>query len=106
MKKLFLFLGIVLLSNVVFAMTNDALDMRAKKMPVEQADTKEQLVAQLTQGLKTDTEKARVIASWMAYQMDKNGYEYEQLVKASNRNRPADLALENDPFLKIGRAHV
>lgn len=103
MKKLFLFLGIFLLSNIVFAMTNDALDMRAKKMPVEQADTKEQLVAQLTKGLTKDSEKARVIAAWIAYQIDKNGYEYEQLIKASNRNRPADLALENDPFLtRIG----
>lgn len=103
MKKLILFLSLFLISTAVFAMTDNALDMRAKKMSIEQAATKEQLVAQLTKGLKTDAEKARVIASWIAYQMDKNGYEYEQLVKASNRNRPAEIALENDPFLtRIG----
>lgn len=103
MKKFFLFIGIVLLSSSVFALTNNALDMRAKKMPVEQATSKEQLVAQLTNGLATDAEKARVIASWIAYQVDKNGYEYEKLVKASNHNTPADPPLENDVFLtRIG----
>lgn len=103
MKYLTLFLGIFFLSFTAPAMTDNALDMRAKKMPTEQASTKEQLVAQLTKGLKTDREKARVIASWIAYQLDKNGYEYEKLIKASNRNRPADTALENDPFLtRIG----
>lgn len=103
MKKLLLFIGFVLLSSSVFAMTNNALDIRAKKMPVEQATSKEQLVAQLTNGLTTDAEKARVIAAWIAYQVDKNGYEYEKLVKASNRNALADPALENDVFLtRIG----
>ena len=103
MKKLFLFLSIVLLSHTVWALTNNVLDMRAKKMPVEQSSTKEQLVAQLTNDLTTDTEKARVIAAWIAYQMDKNGYEYKKLAKASNGNRVADLPLENDPFLtRIG----
>ena len=103
MKKIILFLGLFLISSTVFALTNNTLDMRAKKMPVEQVTTKEQLVEQLTKGLKTDAEKARVIASWIAYQVDKNGYEYENLIKASDRNRPADMALKNDVFLtRIG----
>ncbi|MBR5130781.1 MAG: hypothetical protein IKV03_06130 [Alphaproteobacteria bacterium] len=98
MKKLILFLAFFFISCSVFALTDNVLDNHAKKLPTSQTTSKEQVVAQLTNGLTNDTDKARVLAAWVAYQVDKNGYEYEKLVKASNHNTLADPALKNDVF--------
>lgn len=98
MKKIILFIAVCLFPFCVYALSGSALDSRAKALSSLHSGTKEQLVSALTQGLTTDADKARVIASWIAYQVDRNGYEYDKLIKASNDNTLAESPLLNDVF--------
>lgn len=78
-------------------------DLRARQATYKNAETKESLVAYLTQGLSSDQEKARAIAAWIAYQMEKNGYRDRQLIRYSNLGQAAPALLPNDPFVtRIG----
>lgn len=98
MKKIMLFLGILCVALPLWAASYGFIDNRARQLPVKQAGTKEQLVAQLTKGMKSEEEKARVIAAWIAYQVQRNGYEDKMLIQASNRSRAADAPMENNIF--------
>lgn len=99
MKKIILFLVWICLAVPVWAASYGSIDNRARQLPIRQAETKEQLVAQLTKGMKNEEEeKARAIAAWIAYQVQRNGYEDKMLIQASNRSRPADAPMENDIF--------
>lgn len=98
-----LFLGgityLLSLSSTVWAQNYSVLDNRAKMAPLAEADSKAQLVSYLTKDLQTDMQKARVLAAYIAYQFQRNGYEQRQLDKASQQRRPAPQPLSND-FLK------
>lgn len=98
MKKLIIYALLCLIPFYAHALSDSALDARARRLSAQQATSKEQVVATLTQGLKTDKDKARVLAAWIAYQVDRNGYEYDKLIQASNDNKPADYPLPNDIF--------
>lgn len=98
MKKLALFCLILLFSSAALAMGYGALDRKARTLPIRQAQTKEQLVEQLTGDLDSDEAKARILASWMAFQIQRNGFEYQKLIQASNAGRPANPPLPNDIF--------
>lgn len=98
MKKIVLFFVWVCLAVPVLAASYGSIDNRARKIPIRQAETKEQLVEQLTKGMTNDEEKARAIAAWIAYQVQRNGYEDKMLIQASNRSRAADAPMENDIF--------
>lgn len=98
MKKIILFVITLCIPLGVFALSDSALDSRAKTLPSDYSTTKEQLVEALTRGLTTPADKARVIAGWIAYQVDRNGYEYDQRIRASNDNDLADNPIPNDVF--------
>lgn len=98
MKKLLVFCLILFFSANAMAIGYGALDRKARTLPIRQAQTKEQLVEQLTSGLDSDEAKARILAAWVAYQVQRNGFEYQKLVRASNAGRPADPPLPNDIF--------
>ncbi len=87
---------ICLLSSQVCAVTDAVLDGRAKKLPYDQGQSVQQIVQNLTDGLDTDMEKARVLASFVAFQLDRNGYAERVLEKASQQNKPADKMPTND----------
>lgn len=97
-QKIAVFILTLCLSFSALAISYGSLDRKARNLPIRQATTKQQLVEQLTKGLKTDEEKARVIAAWIAYQVQRNGFEYQKLIRASNDNKLADPPLENDIF--------
>lgn len=98
MRKILIVFLICLVSFSCHALNYSALDARAKRISSDHAQTKEQLVSKLTQGLTSDADKARVLASWIAYQIDRNGYEHDKLIQASNDNKLADYPLPNDAF--------
>lgn len=74
------------------------IDNRAKNTPVIYSETKEQLVQYLTKGLATDEEKARAIAAWMVFQIDKNGYEERKMETASSKRFVASAPLGSSIF--------
>lgn len=98
MKKFAIYCLILLFSSAALAMGMNTLDRKARTLPIRQAQTKEQLVEQLTGGLDSDEAKARILASWMVFQIQRNGFEYQKLIKASNVGKPADPPLPNDIF--------
>lgn len=81
-----------------WAVSDSALDARARQLMTYQEQTKQQVVENLTQGLVLPADKARVLAAWIAYQVDRNGYEHRKLIKASSRNVLAEPPLKNDIF--------
>ena len=89
-------LFIILWATPIFAGSYTLLDNRAQNASVFETET--ELVTYLTDGLSDDQSKARVLAAWMVYQMERNGYRHKELIKYSNQNRPAPQALSNDSF--------
>lgn len=73
-------------------------DLRARQATLNDAASIESLAAYLTKDLKTDEQKARAVAVWMVYQMEKNGYRAKQLIRYSNLGIQAPAPVENDPF--------
>lgn len=101
MSKLFLCFCLIVVSIcplVAQSQTFGYLDAKAKRTPLREAQTKEDLVRYLTKDLTTDTQKARIVAAWMAYQIQRNGFLRKQRIEASNNNRPAPEPLPNDIF--------
>lgn len=73
-------------------------DLRARQATNQDAVTIENLASYLTKDLKTDQQKARAVAMWMFYQMEKDGYRSKQLIRYSNLGILAPPPLKNDPF--------
>lgn len=97
MKIIFcLFFSLFCFAANVQAASNSILDARARKLPIEQGQTVEDVVKNLIQPGYTDQEKARVLASFVAYQVQKNGYALNELKKASARNREAKIVPTGD----------
>ena len=80
----------------VWAEPYGLLDSRAQNAPA--FETESELVSYLTQGLSDDRSKARVLAAWMVYQMERDGYRRKELIKYSRQNRSAPEPIPNDPF--------
>lgn len=97
-KKGILFICFILLALPVWAASYGSIDNRAKKLPIRLAETKEQVVEELTKGMTSEEDKARAIAAFLAYQVQRNGYEDKIKIQASGRNRLADPPMENDVF--------
>ena len=95
MKYVLLFL-MMFVTNPAWAQMNALLDARAKTAPT--FESREDLVQYLISGLENDQSKARVIAAWIVYQVQRNGYRRKELIKYSNQNRAAPAPPENDPF--------
>lgn len=88
-----------------FASSFDTLDTKAKNTPYSKAKTKSTLVEYLTQDLKSDKDKARILAAFLVYQMDHNLYADVQTKRASQRIRKAEFNIDTVPFqTRVGRA--
>lgn len=61
------------------------IDKAAKSLSVELGQTPQSIVENLINPAYTDMQKARVLAAFVAYQLQKNGYVYKELNKASTR---------------------
>ncbi len=102
----------ILLNGFVFSFCNDVLaqnftvvDTRARREPVIEGLSKQDVVNHLIKGLKSDEQKARVLASYIAYQFQRNGYDERELEKASMEHRLADNPLPNNFFkTRIGNS--
>ncbi len=94
------------LTTSVSAQLYHTIDTRAKRASWQDAETPESLVAYLTQNLTTDQDKARAIAAWITFQVERDGYRHFLLVQASNDNRLATAPLSNDTFqTRIGTSY-
>lgn len=88
------------------AITESVLDRRAKNLPYEQGQSVHDIVSNLTQELTDDKDKARILASFMAYQFQRNGYAARQSAEAARQNKPADTLPDNHLLkTRIGTAH-
>jgi len=94
--RFFIFLFICLWEIPTFADPYLLLDNRAQSAPT--FETEAELVAYLTEGLSDDKAKARVLAAWIVYQMERDGYRRKELIRYSNQNRSAPEPLFNDSF--------
>ncbi len=74
------------------------IDLRAKRATWKEAQTPETLVSYLTKNLSSDAEKARAIAAWIVFQVDRDGYRAKQLISSSNKGTLASEPVENDVF--------
>lgn len=103
LARLLLILFLICQTGTAAAQLYGLIDNRAKTATWEQATDKQSLVQHLTQNLTSDTDKARAIAAWIAFQMQRDGYRRYVLIKASDQNRLAPEPLPNDPFItRIG----
>lgn len=90
-------IGIIcLISLNSSATTNAVLDNRAKKLPYSQGQSVQSIVQNLTSDLNSDLEKARILASFVAFQLDRNGYAERELEQSSQQNKPAQKMPSND----------
>lgn len=74
------------------------LDARAKQTPESVASTPDSLVNYLTKDLTDATQKARILAAWMVFHVQRDGYRRKVLMQYSQRNRQAPETLKNDVF--------
>ena len=94
--RFMIFLFGFLWGTAVGAQGFGALDLRAKTAPDFQSPA--ELAAWLTKGLSTEKDKARVLAAWMVYRLERDGFRHQELIRWSNKNRAAPEALDNDTF--------
>ena len=73
-----------------------APDMRAKTAP--DFESPAELAEWLTKGMTDPKEKARALAAWMVYRLERDGFRHQELIRWSNKNRQAPEALNNDTF--------
>ncbi len=92
----FLFLSLFCFGTNVQAASDSQLDAKARTLPLEQGQTIEDVVKNLIQVGYTDQEKARVLASFVAYQVQKNGYALLESKKAAMNNREAKVVSTGD----------
>ena len=92
----FLLIGCCLISFRVQSQLYGPADVRAKNAPA--FETEQELTRYLIEGLTDDKLKARVIAAWIVYQMQRDGYRHKELIKYSNQNRRAPEPVNNNPF--------
>lgn len=97
MKIFFLFL-VWILSFSAGAENYALADRRAQSAPASVAETPQKLVAYLTNGLTDDTQKARALAAWIVYHVDRDGYRHRVLIKYANRNQAPPPAIADDTF--------
>lgn len=106
MCRLFWAMMFLMTSLSVSAQSYGMIDNRAKAISWGQASDKQALVTHLTQNLTSDKNKARALAVWIAFQMQRDGYRHSVLIKASNQNRLAPEPIPNDPFVtRIGTSY-
>ena len=79
-----------------WAEESGVLDLRARSAPDFQSPA--ELAAYLTKGLNTEKDKARVLAAWMVYRLERDGFRHQELIRWSNKNRAAPEALDNQTF--------
>ena len=94
--RFFILLLSILWLSPAWAYPDTLMDNRAQNAPT--FETESELVSYLTEDLSDDRSKARVLAAWMVYQMERDGYRHKELIKYSNQNRPAPDSIPNDPF--------
>lgn len=97
--------GILFGGGYAGAASFSQLDKEAKSLSVPLGQTPESVVENLVKPNYSDMEKARVLAAFVAYQMQKNGYAYKEVLNSSNRSKetkivPADNVLKS----RIGTA--
>ena len=92
----FLFFSLFCFGINVQAASDSQLDTKARTLPIEQGQTIDDIVKNLIQPGYTDKEKARILASFVAYQVQKNGYALSESKKASARNREAKVVPTGD----------
>lgn len=104
--RFFWFFILLIFSGAATAQTFSALDARARRAPASEAQTPEQLVSYLTRDLAADEQKARVLAMWIAYQVQRDGYRHKQLIQYSTQGKSAPLPPPHDPLkTRLGTPH-
>ena len=94
--RLFLFIGCCLITLTAHGQLYGPVDARAKNAPT--FETEKELTDYLIEGLTDDRLKARALAAWIVYQMQRDGYRHKELIKYSNQNRIAPEPINNVPF--------
>jgi len=94
--RIFLVLLILLTGISGRAQMYGLIDSRAERAPA--FETPAELVTYLTHDLQDDKSKARALAAWIAFQVQRDGYRHKELIKYSNMNRVAPPALNNNSF--------
>ena len=89
-------IGFFCLIPSAFGITDSVLDNRAKNLPYEQGQSVNDIVKNLTHDLTDDKSKARVLATFVAYQLQRNGYAEREIEKASRNNKPAEKLPTNN----------
>ncbi len=78
------------------AVSDSQLDNLARTLPINQGQTVEDVIKNLIKPNYTDKEKARVLATFVAYQIQKNGYALLESKRASMNNREAQIVPTGD----------
>lgn len=92
----FIFSSFLLVSSPIYAVTNNQLESYAKRLPIAQAESVETIVQNLIKPDYTDMEKARILAYFVTYQMQKNGYADKTIKKATQKQIPANFPSNPD----------
>ena len=85
------FSTILLLSFSAYAFTNNQLESYAKQLPLSHSQTPEMIIQHLIKPEYSEMEKARILAYFVAYQMQKNGYAEKIVKEATEKQRPANF---------------
>lgn len=92
---IFLFLGLSC-PTLLRAQQFNFVDKRSMSAPESVSKTPDNLVSYLTGNLTDPAQKARAIAVWIAYWVQRDGYRRKILIQYSNNNRKAPESLQND----------
>lgn len=92
-------IGVLFSTTSSLAVTQNTLDRRAQSLSYENGQSVEDIVKALTADLTDNREKAYILAVFMAYQFQRNGYAERELKKASLQNKKITKLPPND-FLK------
>ncbi len=109
MKKNVLFFFFFLLS-AGYALMGQAqsyasLDREAQNVPAMYEQNKKTLVKYLMSFAKNDTEKARILAAWIVFNVDENKFKSSREKKKTNRGRAAPVLSSGDTFIsRIGNS--
>ena len=99
MKKFWGILCLCLLcTQTVWALGYSKADKFGKTAPYAAAETPETLARYFTEKLEKPADRARALAAWMVYQMDRDGYREKVIKQSAAQNKAAPKALQNDPF--------